>query len=97
MCLGRPGEVGFYRAQCVLTPFSEMAAHIVILVPRWPGVSVVARCPMRLRPRLWPFDRLNPALSTKTRMWVVSCPSNSMILYEEKQKQHKVYFYSRVE
>ncbi len=67
--------------------FSEMAAHNVILAPRWPGVSVVAWCPMR--PHLRALDRLNPASSTKTRMWVISCPSNSMILYEETQTQIK--------
>ncbi len=44
---------------------SEITAHIVILAPRWPGVSVVARCPMRLQPRLRPLDRLNPASSKK--------------------------------
>ncbi len=31
----------------VRTPFSEMAAHIVIFPPRWPGTSMVALCPMR--------------------------------------------------
>ncbi len=31
---------------CVLTPFSEMAVHIVILAPRWPGASSSShRCP----------------------------------------------------
>ncbi len=77
--------------------YSETAAHIIILAPRWPGVSAVAQCPMRLRPRLRSLDRLNPASSTKTRIWVVSCPSNSMILYEETQKQNKVNLYSRVQ
>ncbi len=78
-CHGKKKQLNYLTSMepmcgiCVLTPFSEMAAHIVILAPRWPSVSVVALCPIRLRPRLQPLDRLNPALSKKTRMWVVSC------------------------
>ncbi len=56
--------------RCVLTPFSEMAAHIVILAPRWPGVSC-GLVSNEIVTRLRPLDRLNPASSTKTRMCVV--------------------------
>lgn len=58
---------------CVLTPLSEMAAHIVILPPHWPGVLLLARCPMTLWPCPLHSARLNPS-STKWRRRVASCP-----------------------
>ncbi len=65
----------------VATPFSEMAAHIVMSPPRWLGTSTVARWPIILRPRLRPLARLKPASSTNTGMCWVSFPSSAIILY----------------
>lgn len=82
--LGRPGEVECqtYAVQ-VLIPFSEMAAHIVILPPRWPGVPVVGQC-------LMPLARLNPASSTKTEM----CYFVSFHLYYLYSNRNNIcYFY----
>ncbi len=65
--------------------FSEITAHIVILAPRWPGVSVVARCPMRLRPRLRPLDRLNPA-SFHKKVYILNNKSMDIRLHQCKHE-----------
>lgn len=76
----------------VATPFSEMTAHIVILPPRWPGTSTMARwpCPGHVFGP-WPgWSQLHP----QTRGCEGSFPSNAIILYnrvkKEKSSNHQI-------
>ncbi len=62
------------------TPSLEMAAHMVILAPLWPGTVTVALCPMMFLPRLLTLQRLKPASSTKINLWCAPSASNSIIL-----------------
>lgn len=78
-----------WRTPCIL----EMAAHIVMFPPRWPGTSIMALWPMTFLPLLLVFARLNPASSIKMNScgiaWasISSTPStyarlNSLFLWE---------------
>lgn len=72
---------GPIRGIWVRTPCSEIAAHMVIFPPRWPGKSTVALWPMIFRPRLLHLVRLKPASSTYTKLWEGSLDSNSITRY----------------
>ena len=62
------------------TPSLEMAAHMVILAPLWPGTVTVALCPMMFLPRHLTLQRLKPASSTKMNLWCAPSASSSIIL-----------------
>lgn len=86
--LRRWGDAVLYgpiRGIWVSTPFSEIAAHILIFPPRWPGKSTVALWPMTFRPRLLLLVRLKPASSTYMKLWDGSLDSNSIICCIPKQ------------
>ncbi len=69
---------------CFSTPFSEIAAPMVMFPPRWPGTSTVALWPMIFRPCLLRFVRLKPASSMQMKLCGGSLASSSIIRYIQK-------------
>ncbi len=69
---------------CISTPFSEIAAPMVIFPPRWHGTSTIALWPMIFQPRLLRFLRLKPASSMQMKLCGGSLASSSIIRYIQK-------------
>lgn len=73
---------GWHDQPCVL----EMAAHIVMFPPRWPGTSIMALWPMTFLPLLLVFARLNPASSIKMNSCGIAWASISSTPWKQRTK-----------
>ncbi len=71
-----------WRTPCIL----EMAAHIVMFPPRWPGTSIMALWPMTFLPLLLVFARLNPASSIKMNSCGIAWASISSTPWKQRTK-----------
>lgn len=91
-CCGVCPEMGEYGLCCMVQGWHdqpcvlEMAAHIVMFPPRWPGTSIMALWPMTFLPLLLVFARLNPASSIKMNSCGIAWASISSTPWKQRTK-----------